>query len=61
MHSNPVSRRSSPTRRAVLGTIAGLAAAGVAGGYAWDHLGNGSDDRARKCSFDDEVEHWGRT
>ncbi|MGC0336876.1 NlpC/P60 family protein [Streptomyces sp. SLBN-8D4] len=46
MHSNPVGRRSSPTRRAVLGTIAGVAAAGVVGGYAWDHLGHGSDDSA---------------
>jgi len=44
MHSNPVGRRSSPTRRTVLGTIAGVAAAGVAGGYAWDHLRQGSDD-----------------
>ncbi|MFF4033755.1 NlpC/P60 family protein [Streptomyces sviceus] len=44
MHSNPVGRRGGPTRRAVLGTIAGVAAAGAAGGYAWDQLGQGGDD-----------------
>ncbi|MFD6998026.1 NlpC/P60 family protein [Streptomyces mirabilis] len=42
MHSQPAARRSRPTRRALLGTIAGVAAAGVAGGYAWEHLGHGS-------------------
>ncbi|WEO93607.1 NlpC/P60 family protein [Streptomyces sp. FXJ1.172] len=48
MHSEPVGRRGRPTRRAVLGTIAGVAAAGAAGAYAWDRLGHGSggsDDR----------------
>ncbi|MEU5594322.1 NlpC/P60 family protein [Streptomyces sp. NPDC020298] len=44
MHSEPVGRRSRPTRRAVFRTIAGVAAAGAAGGYAWDRLGHGSDD-----------------
>ncbi|ANP48425.1 cell wall-associated NlpC family hydrolase [Streptomyces griseochromogenes] len=47
MHSAPAGRPSRPTRRAMLGTIAGVAAAGVAGGFAWDHLGhggNGGDD-----------------
>ncbi|MGW4562085.1 NlpC/P60 family protein [Streptomyces sp. NPDC004561] len=42
MHSEPGGRRSRPTRRAVLGTIAGVAAAGVAGGFAWENLGHGS-------------------
>ncbi|MFF5014483.1 NlpC/P60 family protein [Streptomyces sp. NPDC001165] len=46
MHSEPVGRRNRPTRRAVLGTIAGVATAGAAGGYAWEHRGHGSDDRA---------------
>ncbi|MFF7748455.1 NlpC/P60 family protein [Streptomyces sp. NPDC007971] len=46
MHSEPVGSRNRPTRRAVLGTIAGVAAAGVAGGFAWDRLGHGSDDGA---------------
>ncbi|NUP38088.1 MAG: hypothetical protein HOY76_13990, partial [Streptomyces sp.] len=44
MHSKPVGRRGNPTRRNVLGTIAGVAAAGVVGGYAWDHLRQGNDD-----------------
>jgi cell wall-associated NlpC family hydrolase len=44
MHSHSAGRRSRPTRRALLGTIAGVAAAGVAGGYAWNHLEHGSDD-----------------
>ncbi|MFE9450294.1 NlpC/P60 family protein [Streptomyces sp. NPDC006739] len=45
MHSQPAGGRNRPTRRAVLGTIAGVAAAGVAGGYAWEHSGRGGDDR----------------
>ncbi|MFE5406290.1 NlpC/P60 family protein [Streptomyces sp. NPDC056580] len=44
MHSAHDGRRSRPTRRAVFRTLAGVAAAGVAGGYAWDRLGHGSDD-----------------
>ncbi|MGQ4420773.1 hypothetical protein ACN6LA_001105, partial [Streptomyces sp. SAS_269] len=44
MHSAHDGRRSRPTRRAVFRTIAGVAAAGVAGGYAWDRLGHGNDD-----------------
>ncbi|MGW7254784.1 NlpC/P60 family protein [Streptomyces sp. NPDC054834] len=44
MHSAHDGRRSRPTRRAVFRTIAGVAAAGVAGGYAWDRFGHGSDD-----------------
>lgn len=43
MHSQHSGRQSRPTRRAVLGTIAGVAAAGVAGGYAWQQRGHGSD------------------
>ncbi|GAA3828239.1 hypothetical protein GCM10022403_071900 [Streptomyces coacervatus] len=38
-------RQNGPTRRTVLGTIAGVAAAGAVGGYAWEHRGHGSDDR----------------
>ncbi|MEW2161228.1 NlpC/P60 family protein [Streptomyces sp. NPDC007189] len=45
MHFEPTGRRSRPTRRALLGAIAGVTAAGVAGGYAWDRLGHGSGDR----------------
>ncbi len=41
MRHEPVGRRSRPTRRAVFRTIAGVAAAGVAGGYAWERLGHG--------------------
>ena len=44
MHSAHDGRRSGPTRRAVFRTIAGVAAAGAAGGYAWDRFGRGSDD-----------------
>ncbi|MEU0070702.1 NlpC/P60 family protein [Streptomyces sp. NPDC006332] len=46
MHSTPVGRGNSPTRRAVFRTIAGVAAAGAAGGFAWDRFGRGSDDDA---------------
>jgi cell wall-associated NlpC family hydrolase len=48
MHSQPGGRRSrptrNPTRRAVFRTIAGVAAAGVVGGYAWERLGHDGDD-----------------
>ncbi|MEU4085368.1 NlpC/P60 family protein [Streptomyces aureus] len=44
MHSEPVGRRNRPTRRAVLGTVAGVATAGVAGGYVWNRHGKDSDD-----------------
>ncbi|MFF4398202.1 NlpC/P60 family protein [Streptomyces sp. NPDC001480] len=44
MHSAHDGRRSGPTRRAVFRTIAGVAAAGAAGGFAWDRFGHGSDD-----------------
>ncbi|MFF4015385.1 NlpC/P60 family protein [Streptomyces sp. NPDC001843] len=45
MHSEHAGRRSGqPTRRAVFRTIAGVAAAGVAGGIAWDRFGHGGDD-----------------
>ncbi|MEU5095892.1 NlpC/P60 family protein [Streptomyces sp. NPDC020996] len=45
MHSDPAGRRSRPARRAVFRTIAGVVAAGAVGGYAWDRLGHGGDDR----------------
>ncbi|MGW7427238.1 NlpC/P60 family protein [Streptomyces sp. NPDC054813] len=44
MHSHSAGRGSRPNRRALLGTIAGVAAAGVTGGYAWNRLGHGSSD-----------------
>ncbi|MBO4256342.1 NlpC/P60 family protein [Streptomyces griseorubiginosus] len=44
MHSQPVRRRSNPTRRAVFRTIAGVAVAGAAGGYAWNRLGHDGDN-----------------
>ncbi|WP_030661327.1 NlpC/P60 family protein [Streptomyces cellulosae] len=44
MHSTPVGRGNNPTRRAVFRTIAGVAVAGAAGGFAWDRFGRGSDD-----------------
>lgn len=44
MHSQHAGRRSSPTRRAVFRTIAGVAVAGAAGGFAYDRLGHGGDD-----------------
>ncbi|MFJ6836255.1 NlpC/P60 family protein [Streptomyces sp. NPDC091209] len=44
MHSQPHGRRNGPTRRAVLGTVAGVAAAGVAGAYAWNRHGHGGAD-----------------
>ncbi|MEU2738127.1 hypothetical protein ABZ656_22840 [Streptomyces sp. NPDC007095] len=44
MHSQHDGRRSQPNRRALLGTIAGVAAAGVAGAFAWDRLGHDSGD-----------------
>ncbi|MEV6014649.1 MULTISPECIES: NlpC/P60 family protein [unclassified Streptomyces] len=40
MRPEPAARRSRLTRRAVLGTIAGVAA----GGFAWDRLANSGDD-----------------
>jgi cell wall-associated NlpC family hydrolase len=42
MQHHSGSRPSNPNRRTVLGAIAGVAAAGAAGVYAWDRLG--SDD-----------------
>ncbi|MET9498822.1 NlpC/P60 family protein [Streptomyces sp. NPDC006552] len=42
MHSVPDGRRTGPTRRAVFRTIAGVAAAGAAGGYAWERFGSDS-------------------
>ncbi|MEU6277805.1 NlpC/P60 family protein [Streptomyces populi] len=42
MHSEPAGGRNRPTRRAVLGTVAGVAAAGAAGVYAWNRHGHGS-------------------
>ncbi|MFI9649143.1 NlpC/P60 family protein [Streptomyces sp. NPDC052040] len=44
MHSDHPGKSSRPTRRAVLGTIAGVAAAGAAGGYAWNRSGHGGGD-----------------
>ncbi|MFJ8158954.1 NlpC/P60 family protein [Streptomyces sp. NPDC094468] len=42
MHSNSAGRHSHPTRRALLGTIAGIAAAGTAGEYVWHRLAHES-------------------
>ncbi|MFE2422892.1 NlpC/P60 family protein [Streptomyces hokutonensis] len=44
MHSHSAGRGSRPTRRALLGTIAGVAAVGATGGYAWNRLGHDSGD-----------------
>ncbi|WP_043683817.1 NlpC/P60 family protein [Streptomyces xylophagus] len=44
MHSHSAGRSSRPTRRALLGTIAGVAAVGATGGYAWNRLGHDSGD-----------------
>ncbi|MEU6390863.1 NlpC/P60 family protein [Streptomyces sp. NPDC046939] len=46
MHSAPGGRPTGPTRRTVIRTIAGVAAAGAAGGYAWNRLGSDSDGPA---------------
>ncbi|MGW3109324.1 NlpC/P60 family protein [Streptomyces sp. NPDC001100] len=44
MHSHSAGRGSRPTRRALLGTIAGVAAVGATGGYAWNRFGHDSGD-----------------
>ncbi|MEU3027988.1 NlpC/P60 family protein [Streptomyces incarnatus] len=41
MHPERTGNRGRPTRRAVLGTIAGVAAVGVAGGFGYDRLAHG--------------------
>ncbi|MET9255355.1 NlpC/P60 family protein [Streptomyces sp. NPDC003717] len=45
MHREPDRRKSGPTRRAVFRTIAGVAAATAAGGYAWTRLGDEAGDQ----------------
>ncbi|MFI2031456.1 NlpC/P60 family protein [Streptomyces buecherae] len=46
MRSAPDGKRTGPTRRNVIRTIAGVAATGAAGGYAWGRFGPNSDGSA---------------
>ncbi|MDF3290620.1 NlpC/P60 family protein [Streptomyces silvisoli] len=47
MHHDPGHPPRRVSRRTVLGAIAGVAAAGVAGGYAWDRFDGGHSEASR--------------
>ncbi len=57
MHHDPGHPPRRVSRRTVLGAIAGVAAAGAAGGYAWDRLGGGHSATGGVWTADKGTDH----